>query len=272
MNKTTEERTPVLFITGAASGMGHLAARRALDDDWRVAALDVNAEGLDELGESEHLLKLTVDVADAEQVRAAADRTEAELGPITRAVHAAGIMPLGLALEQSPDQARKIMDVNYHGLVNVAHAVLPALLRRGGGEFVSFASAAGLVPMYYIGAYNASKFACVAYTEVLANENHGGGVRFCCVCPPMVATPLLDWARETTWPKIFDLFPPLKPEAVLAKIDRVLARGRFWVLPGPATRLVWWLRRLLPGPLWAFNRWLERRAAAHAKSAGGVNQ
>ena len=263
----------VLFITGAASGMGQLAARRALDDGWRVAALDINTEGLDALGEAEQLLKLTVDVADADQIRDAVKRTEAAFGPITRAVHSAAIMPLGLTLDQSPEFSRKMMGVNFHGLVNVAHAVLPAMLSRGAGEFVSFASAAGLVPMYYIGDYNASKFACVAYTEVLANENHGKGVNFCCVCPPMVATPLLDWARKTTWPKIFDLLPPLKPETVLDQIERALAKGRFWVLPGPFTRLVWWVRRALPGPLWWFNRWIERRAAAkHAKAAPGANR
>lgn len=272
MNSSTTGQPKVLFITGGASGMGQLTARRALDDGWRVAALDVNSEGLDELGESDNLLKLTADAADADQIRDAVERTEAELGPITRAVHAAAIMPLGLALDQSPEFSRKMMGVNFHGLVNVAHAVLPGLLERGDGEFVSFASAAGLVPMYYIGDYNASKHACVAYTEVLANENHGKGVRFCCVCPPMVATPLLDWARKTTWPKIFDLLPPLKPETVLDQTERALEKGRFWVLPGPFTRLVWWVRRALPGPLWAFNRWIERRAARRAQAAEGTSR
>lgn len=262
------EDTPVLFITGAGSGMGQLAARRALKDGWRVAALDVDADGLEKLESSPALLKLTVDVTDFDQVRAATERVEAELGPIERVAHAAAIMPLGLALDQTPDTTRKIMDINYQGLVHVAHATLPAMLGRGRGEFVSFASIAGLVPVYYIGAYNASKFAVVAYTEVLAQENHGRGVSFCCVCPPMVATPLLDWARETTWPKVFDLVPPLKPENVLDKTERALRRRRFWVLPGPVTRLVWWLRRLMPIPLWWLNRWLERRAAARSGAAG----
>lgn len=264
---TKETKAPVLFITGAGSGMGQLAARRALDDGWRVAALDINADGLDALGSSPALLKLAVDVTDFDQVRAAAERTESELGPIDRATHAAGIMPLALALEQAPETARKIMDVNYQGLVYVAHATLPAMLERGRGEFVSFASLVGLVPVYYIAAYTASKFAVVAYTEVLAQENHGRGVKFCCVCPPMVATPLLDWARQTTWPKVFDLVPALKPESVLKKTERALRRSRFWVLPGPLTRLVWWLRRLTPGVVWLVNRWIERRAAARKTAA-----
>lgn len=258
---------PVLFITGAGSGMGQLAARRALDDGWRVAALDVDADGLAQLGEADMLLKLTVDVTDFEQVRAAAERTEAALGPIHRAAHAAAIMPLGTALEQTPDLAQRIMAINYHGLVHVAHATLPLMLQRGCGEFVSFSSLAGLMPTYYVAAYDASKFAVTAYTEVLAQENHGRGIKFCCVCPPMVATPLLDQARATTWPKIFDLLPPLKPERVLNKSERALRRGRFWVLPGPFTRLLWWCRRAAPGLVWWFNRNIERWAAARAQSA-----
>lgn len=264
---TDTSKPPVLFITGAGSGMGQLAARRALDEGWRVAALDVNTDGLEALGSSPALLKLTVDVTDFDQVRAAAERAESELGPIDRVTHAAAIMPLGLALEQAPDMAHKIMDINYQGLVHVAHATLPAMLERGRGEFVSFASLVGLVPVYYIAAYTASKFAVVAYTEVLAQENHGRGVKFCCVCPPMTATPLLDWARETTWPKVFDLMPPLEPESVLEKTERALRRGHFWVLPGPLTRPVWWLRRLMPGVVWLVNRWIERRAAARVAGA-----
>lgn len=78
--------------------MGLLAARRALAEGWQVAALDVNIDGLESLGSSPALLKLTVDVTDFDQVRAAAARAEAELGPIERATHAVGIMPLGLTL------------------------------------------------------------------------------------------------------------------------------------------------------------------------------
>lgn len=248
----------VLFITGAGSGMGQLAARRALAQGWKVAALDVDSAGLDRLGAEAGLLKLVVDVRDAAAVREAAQRAERELGPVQRVMNAAAIMPLGLALEQDPAIAQRVMAINYLGLVHVAHATLPAMLARGHGEFVSFSSMAGLMPTIYVAAYDASKFAVTAYTEVLANENRDRGVRFACVCPPMVATPLLLQARATVWPRIFNLLPPLKPEDVLDAVERALRRGRFWVLPGALTPLIGWLRRLSPTLLWWMNRMTER--------------
>ncbi|MFX4682038.1 SDR family NAD(P)-dependent oxidoreductase, partial [Acinetobacter baumannii] len=65
----------VLFITGAGSGMGQLSARRALAAGWAVAAVDVNSKGLDALGDSPDLLKLVVDITDAEAVEVAVART-----------------------------------------------------------------------------------------------------------------------------------------------------------------------------------------------------
>ena len=245
----------VVLITGAGSGMGQLAARRALASGWKVAALDVHAEGLAALGDRPELLKCITDITDFDAVQAAVADCEARLGPIDRLVNAAAIMPLGLLSEQRRDTMMKIMDINYGGLVNVTHAVLPGMLARQRGECVSFASMAGHWPILYMGAYNASKHAVVAFTEVLHHENRGSGVRFVCVCPPAVATPLLQQGRDTHWPKMLDLVPPITPDAVLDDIERQLRRGRFWSFPGPVTRLSYALRRWFPNLLW----WLVHR-------------
>jgi NAD(P)-dependent dehydrogenase (short-subunit alcohol dehydrogenase family) len=240
----------VLFITGAGSGLGLLTAQRALADGWAVAAMDVNAEGLDQLGNSPLLLKLTADITDALAVQAAVDRCEAELGPITRLTNAAAIMPLGLLTDQSRELVLKVMAINYGGMVNLTKAALPRMLERGQGQFVSYASMAGHWPMIYMGAYNAAKHAVTAYTEVLFHETRGSGVRIVCVCPPIVATPLLDQAKATVWPKIFNVFPPITPESVLDKIEQVLKGKQLWVFPGPMTSLSWRLRRWFPDSLW----------------------
>lgn len=243
-------RPKVIFITGAGSGIGQLAARQALAAGDAVAALDIDPAGLAALGSVPRLLCITVDVTDAEAVRRAVQETEERLGPIDRVVNAAAIMPLGLLAQQPNAQIHKVMAINYGGLVNVSHAALPGMVARGRGEFVSFSSSAGHIPLLYMGAYDASKAAVCAFTEVLAHEHRRSGVTFCCVCPPPVATPLLQQAQNTVWPKMFDIAPAITAEQVLEATERALARGRFWVFPGPLVGWLVLLRRLWPGLLW----------------------
>ena len=249
----------VLFITGAGSGIGQLMAQRALAAGWAVAALDVQQAGLDKLGDSPALLKIVADITDLQAIEAAADAAESRLGPIDRLVNAAAIMPLGLLTDQSAELMHRTMAINYGGLVNVSKAILPRMMRRGRGEFVSFASMAGHWPLIYMGAYNATKHAVVAFTEVLHHETRKSGVRTICVCPPIVATPLLKQAKDSVWPKIFDVFAPITSEQVVEAIDRTLRGRGFWVFPGPLTRISWYLRRLIPGPMWWFVHRVEGR-------------
>ena len=239
----------VAFVTGAGSGMGRLAARQLAEQGKLVAALDVNEGGLQEtaLGHEDSIRTLCVDVTDAAAIEAAVKETENELGPIDRVYNAAAIMPLGKLMEQDLAVIHRVMDINYHGLVNVTRFTLPGMLERGRGDMILFASMAGWLPTLLMGAYNASKFAVVAFSEVLYHENRGKGVRFVCVCPPPVATPLLDQGRATSWPKLLDEAPPIEPQAVLAEIERTLERDDFWVFPGRGTRLGWRVRRWLPG-------------------------
>jgi len=244
----------VVLVTGAASGLGRLAARRMAEAGARVAAVDVSEPGLRQTAEGHPSMRLRVlDVSHARAVEEAAAAIEAELGPIERVYSAAAIMPTAFLLDQELSAIHRIMDVNYGGVVNVAKAVLPGMLERGRGDLIHFASLAGWIPSPHFGAYDASKFAVVAFTEVLYHENRGRGVRFACVCPPPVRTPLLDQAKSA--PRLLEQTPPIEPEAVLDAIEHALSRGRLWVFPGRGTAAAWRVRRWLPGLLW----WRLRR-------------
>jgi NAD(P)-dependent dehydrogenase (short-subunit alcohol dehydrogenase family) len=239
----------VALVTGAASGMGRLASRRLAGGGALVAAVDVHEAGLRETcGGDERIRPYALDVTDARAVAETVRRVEAELGPVDRVMNAAAIMPTERLLNQDADLVNRIMAINYGGTVNVTFAALPGMLRRGRGDLVNFASVAGWFPALHFGAYNASKFAVVAFTEVLYHENRGAGVRFACVCPPPVATPLLDQAKSQ--PKILREVPALAPERVLDAIERDLERGRLMVFPDRNAAVTVWLRRHLPGLLW----------------------
>ncbi|MDJ0848287.1 MAG: SDR family oxidoreductase [Myxococcota bacterium] len=239
----------VALVTGAASGMGRLAVERLVQAGAKVAALDVNEEGLRQAASGlEGVRCWPVDVTNPEAVEVAVAEAESELGPVDRVLNAAAIMPTRPLLEQPRDEMLRIMDVNYGGMVNVTMATFPGMIERGRGDLVNFASLAGWLPSPHFGAYNASKFAVVAFTEVLAQENRGKGVRVACVCPPPVDTPLL--AQAASRPKILDEVPPIPPAAVLDATERALEKGQLLVFPGPRTRTAWRLRRWLPSLLW----------------------
>jgi len=241
----------VALITGAASGMGRLAAQNLAESGARVAALDVDEAGLTATADgSAGISTFRADVTDPAALDAVVKEVETDLGPIDRVYNAAAIMPLGRLMEQDLGLIHKIMEINYGGVVNVTRATLPGMLERGRGDMILFASMAGWIPTFYVGAYNASKFAVVAFSEVLREENRSRGVRFACVCPPPVATPLLDQARDTVWPKIFDEMPPLDPADVLADIEKTLERDSFWVFPGRGTAMGQRVRRWFPNLVW----------------------
>ena len=240
-----------IFITGAGSGMGRLAARNLAGQGFDVAALDVNEKGLLETAQDhQNIRTFNVDVTDYQAVMQAVDEAESTLGPIQRAYNAAAIMPLGKITDMEAEMFHRVMEINYNGVVNVSKAIMPRLLNRNRGELVNFASLAGWVPILYMAAYNASKFAVVAFTEILYHENRDSNVKVLCVCPPPVKTPLLDQARDTVWPKVFDQGAHIEAQDVLDAIDETIARNELFVFPGKGTRMAQRLRRWLPGMLW----------------------
>ena len=245
-----DARNKVCFVAGAASGLGRLAAQRWAHAGGIVAATDVNEDGLRETAAGcDSIRAWHLDVTNRHEVETVVKTAESELGPIERVYGCAAIQPTALLLDQDPDEIHRVMNINYGGLVNLSLATLPRLLERGRGALINFASIAGWIPTLHFGAYNASKFASVAFTEVLYHENRGKGVHISCVCPSQVDTPLL--VQATSNPKIFEKGPPpMNPAVVLDAVDRAVERGKFWVFPGAHAQAAWRLRRFLPSLMW----------------------
>jgi NAD(P)-dependent dehydrogenase (short-subunit alcohol dehydrogenase family) len=249
-------RGRVALVTGAASGMGRVAVRRLAEAGARVAAVDLDDEGLRETARGlDGVHCHALDVSDAAGVRALVERVESDLGPLDRVVTAAAIMPTGLLADSDPDELRRVMDVNYAGTVHVVLAALPGMLARRSGDVVIFSSILGWVPNLHFGAYNASKFALVAFAEVLHHENRGRGVRILCACPGKVRTPLVAQARSN--PRILQQgAPPLEPERVVDGIEAALEAGRLFAFSDWQSHSGFWLRRLVPRLMW----WIDHRA------------
>jgi len=131
------------------------------------------------------------DVTDAAALSAAAKDLAQASGPIEILVNNAGgafSAPFG---KTSADDFRRMIDLNFMGVVHGVHAVLPDMVARGGGRIVTIASTAALKGYAYVSAYAAAKHAVLGLTRSLALETARTGVTVNCVCPGFTDTDLI---------------------------------------------------------------------------------
>ncbi|MDX9862958.1 MAG: oxidoreductase [Rhodospirillales bacterium] len=167
----TNEQGQVWFITGTSTGFGRSLALEALARGGRVAATARDPERLDPaLKRSDRVLRLPLDVTDADRCRRAVAETLAAWGGIDLLVNNAGYGQLGAVEEVSDAEARAVFDTNVFGLLNVLRAALPAMRRAGRGHVVNIGSVGGLLARSGIGIYAATKFAVEGISEALHQE------------------------------------------------------------------------------------------------------
>lgn len=245
-------RGNVALVTGGGSGMGQRMCERMAAQGAKVAALDLNEDGLAKTAAtSRSITTFAVDVTDRAAVEQVVEKVTADLGPIDRVAAAAAIMPSDALTEMDADLITKVMDVNFNGVVHVTKAVLPQMLERDRGDVVIFASLMGHTPQMYLGAYCASKHAVKVYAETLKYENEGSGLRVTCVCPPAVKTPLIGQLKANAR-SFLDVLPEstqLTPDKVIDAIERSLEKGDLWTMPGIAKPAAAYYK-LMPGVFW----------------------
>ncbi|QNK73342.1 SDR family oxidoreductase [Variovorax sp. PAMC28562] len=169
-----------ILITGCSSGFGLETARYFLERDWKVIAT-MRTPQQDLLPNSDRLRVLALDVTKAESIR----ETIEAAGSIDVLVNNAGIGVLG-AFEATPMQTvREVFETNTFGLMAMTQAVLPQFRQRKAGVVVNVTSAVTITPYTLLAAYTASKAAVEAFTECLALELAGFGVRVSLVEPGM---------------------------------------------------------------------------------------
>ncbi|ANP79007.1 SDR family NAD(P)-dependent oxidoreductase [Vibrio sp. 10N.222.51.C8] len=182
----------IAFITGATSGFGKAAAKRFAEDNWSLVLSGRRIERLldlkEELTVPVHVIQL--DVRDADAVKQAIDSLPAEFSSITALVNNAG---LALAPEGAPDVDLKdwhtMIDTNVTGLVNVTHALLPTLIKKGAGSsIINVGSIAGQWPYPGSHVYGASKAFVKQFSYNLRCDLQGTGVRVTDLSPGIAET------------------------------------------------------------------------------------
>ncbi|WP_374927884.1 SDR family NAD(P)-dependent oxidoreductase [Kytococcus sedentarius] len=238
-----------VLVTGAGSGIGRLLALGAAARGARVVLWDLDgpaadavaseitaagptASGLTSSEEGDvRALAQTVDVTDADAVRAAAREAEATLGPVDVVVNNAGVVTGERLTEATDEQIRRTYEVNALAPYWVTRAVLPGMLERRRGLVVTIASLAGMVGVSQQTDYSGSKHAAVGFTDSLRNELHelGSPVGTLLVCPYYISTGMFEGVTS----RFSAVLPILEPEDVARRVLDAMESGRErLVLPG----------------------------------------
>ena len=248
-------RGKVALVTGGGSGMGQICAWRLADAGAEVAIFDVNEAGMAKTAHGRSNVHVYPgDVTDLERVQEVCAAIDRDFGPIDRVTHAAAIMPASPVISDDPERMKRLMRINYDGTVHLVHAALRPMVERRSGDFIVFGSVAAHALTPHLGAYCATKAAVNALMEVLIWENKDSGVRIHLTCPPMVNTPLLRQAQETSNPRSIqeglEKNLAADPNAIVDAIERALEKGQTISFPGAMAKGLYGMRRLAPKLLW----------------------
>ena len=189
----------VVIVTGASQGIGRAISERFARDGDVVALAARNEDNLvsvarevTEAGGTP--MVVPTDVTDRTSVESLVDAVMAEHGRIDTMVNNSGIGgPSGVLWELEDDDWDQTMDVNVRGVFYGCRAVVPAMMRGGGGSIVVIGSISGKRPLYGRSAYTTSKLALVGLVRTLAMEAGEHGIRVNLVSPGFVAGPRIEW-------------------------------------------------------------------------------
>ncbi|MEV5487515.1 SDR family oxidoreductase [Streptomyces bobili] len=257
----------LVLVTGAGSGIGRATAFAFAEAGARVVAVDRDAESASRTAELSRALGAldawaeTVDVSDEQAMEKLAAKVLAEHGVVDVLVNNAGIGMSGSFLETTPEDWRKVLNVNLWGVIHGCRLFGRQMADRGqGGHIVNTASAAAFQPSKSLPAYSASKAAVLMLSECLRAELAGRDIGVTAVCPGLVNTNITSTAvfvgvdaeeekrRQKRSARLYGLrnYPP---EKVASAILRAVARNEAVVPVTPEAKASHALSRFAPGVL-----------------------
>jgi NAD(P)-dependent dehydrogenase (short-subunit alcohol dehydrogenase family) len=272
--------TRYVLITGASKGIGKATALHLDKQGFHVFAgvrKEVDAEMLQKEA-SEHLQTLYIDVTNSEQIAAAGEQIAEIVGEmgLYGLVNNAGMAEPNALEFIALDDLRYQLEVNLIGQLAITQTMMP-LIRKARGRIINISSISGRVAQALVGAYNISKFAMEAMTDVLRLELAPWGIEVVSIQPGMIDTPIWDTALARA-DEVIEKLPKealklygkaieatkerviqqkekaISPQVVADTIERALIakRPKTRYLVGPDAQLAGRLRVILP------DRWLDK--------------
>ncbi len=223
-----EVKGKVVVVTGAASGIGKgLCLRFAKEGAKAIVAADVNEAGAKAVADQVKGDAVACDVRKEADIIRLAKFTEDKYGRIDLFCSNAGIIAIG-GYEVDNESWQRIWEINVLAHVFAARAVMPGMIKRGGGAFMITASAAGLLSQIGSLPYSVTKHAAVGMAENLAITYGDQGIQVFALCPQAVDTEMTKLSEGGGVAGVDGL---MKPEQLADAVMESFAADEFLILP-----------------------------------------
>ncbi len=252
--RARDERRGVAVVTGGSGGVGRAIVRELAAAGYDVAVLARGQAGLDAAvadveARGRRGLGIRTDVAEWEQVEAAAERTERELGPIDVWVNNAMTTIFAGLPDVNPHELRRATEVTYLGQVHGAMAALQRMRPRDRGALISVGSALAFRGIPLQAAYCGAKFATRGFMESVRSEliSEGSRITVSQVHLPAVNTPQFQWCRTKAERRPRPVAPIYQPELAAQAVVAAVHDGHRQRTVGTWNWLLIRLSQLMPG-------------------------
>lgn len=195
MSEMFDLKNKSVIVTGGARGIGRAiveafaeAGANVVIGDLRCAEIETNREA--------RVFAIQTDVTKPDEVTRLRDAALREFGTIDVLVNCAGWDYLQPFLKTTPDLWAKVLSINFLGVVNTCHAILPTMVERKSGAIVNISSDTGRVGSFGEAIYASSKAAIMAFSKTLAREHARDNIRVNVVSPGLCDTPLIDEMKQ----------------------------------------------------------------------------
>ncbi len=182
-----------IWITGASSGIGKAVAIKLSEENTHLILSDINEKGLREVVDICEKNSCTtqivqVDLSDEKSVESAILQVAKKRLKIDSLYHFAGISQRSLVSETPLFVDRKIFEINFFGAIALTKAVLPEMIKNGGGQIAVTSSIVGKFGFPYRSSYSATKHALHGFFESLRAENRQNNIQVSIIIPGRVKT------------------------------------------------------------------------------------
>ncbi len=247
-------------VTGAASGFGRALSLAFMREGYKVLLADIDKVGIEETLE---LIKkeggngkvIKCDVTSEKDVKKMIDFAVDKWGGVDLMINNAGIGAGGAVGEFPMEQFKKVVDINFWGMVYGCNEVIPRMKKKGSGYIVNVSSAAAFTTLPEMAAYNTSKAAVMALSETIYTELAPHNIGVTVVCPTFFNTNIIeDMAKGGRYPDENALefgragmkHAPLTADDIALMVVKAVKKGKLYVIPQPVAKQMWLTKRLLP--------------------------